>query len=512
MPSLMPTGKQQFFIPGTAIPLVGGKLYTYIAGTSSLKTTWQDAAGTIPNTNPITLDSTGSALVFWTGNYKIVLKDSLGNTVYTVDNYNTDLAAAFQASVASPAGSSIVGFVQAGAGAAARPLQDKARELVSITDYGANEEADDNAAAINKAIIYMQSVGGELLIPGQFRTSANHQIDGAGGIVSVLGNGPAASKLIATGANTPLTITGASECAVRSVGFDKVTRDQAGGNGLRIINTAYAVVDHVTAYGFLNGIKTEAVLTTLLTKVLTRFCDIGMYLARGDASCPNAITLLNCSSSLNNRFALRADEAASLLVLGGSMEGNGWGTQAIADGFHGGMIPDALAGMPVKQFGHVVDTLKNLPPELAEQGQAALAEIKSQFANKVMDAGRSTKGQWNQKAVRAYLANNGERMQQVFTPEEMGKFRTLLDAGDILATDQSYPGAAAQKHNLLRHGTMAAIKSGSTSAGAAIGGPVGAMVGAAVGEKAAGALGDAAALKAAQKRLVPLSSLIDGRQ
>jgi len=175
-------------------------------------------------------------------------------------------------------------------------------------------------------------------------------------------------------------------------------------------------------------------------------------------------------------------------------------------------IPDALAGMPVKQFGHVVDTLKNLPPELADQGQAALAEIKAQFANKVLDAGRSTKGQWNQKAVRAYLANNGERMQQVFTPEEMGKFRTLLDAGDILATDQSYPGAAAQKHNLLRHGTMAAIKSGSASAGAALGGPVGAMVGAAVGEKAAGALGDAAALKAAQKRLIPVSSLLSGGQ
>lgn len=175
-------------------------------------------------------------------------------------------------------------------------------------------------------------------------------------------------------------------------------------------------------------------------------------------------------------------------------------------------IPDALAGMPVQQFGHVVDTLKNLPPELADQGQAALGEIRAQFANKVLDAGRSTKGQWNQKAVRAYLANNGERMQQVFTPDEMGKFRTLLDAGDILATDQSYPGAAAQKHNLLRHGTMAAIKSGSTAAGAALGGPVGGMVGAAVGEKAAGALGDAAALKAAQKRLVPLSSLISGGQ
>jgi hypothetical protein len=175
-------------------------------------------------------------------------------------------------------------------------------------------------------------------------------------------------------------------------------------------------------------------------------------------------------------------------------------------------IPDALAGMPVRQFGHVVDTLKNLPPELADQGQAALAEIKAQFANKVLDAGRSTKGQWNQKAVRAYLANNSERMQQVFTPEEMGKFRTLLDAGDILATDQSYPGAAAQKHNLLRTGTMHAIRTGSTSAGAALGGPIGAAVGAAVGEKAAGALGDAASLKAAQKRLVPISSLLNGGQ
>jgi hypothetical protein len=174
-------------------------------------------------------------------------------------------------------------------------------------------------------------------------------------------------------------------------------------------------------------------------------------------------------------------------------------------------IPDALAGMPVKQFGHVVDTLNNLPPELADQGQAALGEIKAQFANKVLDAGRSTKGQWNQKAVRAYLANNSERMQQVFTPEEMGKFRTLLDAGDILATDQSYPGAAAQKHNLLRTGTMAAIKYGTAKIGAAAG-PVGAVAGAAAGEKIAQKLSDASSLKAAQKRLVPVKSLLDVRE
>lgn len=174
-------------------------------------------------------------------------------------------------------------------------------------------------------------------------------------------------------------------------------------------------------------------------------------------------------------------------------------------------IPDSLTGMSSDQFGHVVDTLKNLPPELADQGQAALAEIKAQFANKVLDAGRKTKGQWDQKAVRAYLANNNERMHQVFTPEEMGKFRTLLDAGDILVTDQRYPGSAVQKHNLLRTGTMAAIKYGTAKVGA-IAGPVGAVAGAAAGEKLAQKIGDAAALKAAQKRLVPLSSLINGGQ
>jgi hypothetical protein len=88
MASLMPTGKQQYFNPTSGRPLSGGLLYTYAAGTSTPKPTYQDAAGTIPNTNPITLDSTGSALVYWDGSYKVVLKDSSENTIYTVDNYN----------------------------------------------------------------------------------------------------------------------------------------------------------------------------------------------------------------------------------------------------------------------------------------------------------------------------------------------------------------------------------------------------------------------------------------
>lgn len=110
MPSLMPTAKQQFFYPGTSLPLVGGKLYTYAASTSTPQPTYQDAAGTVPNANPITLDATGSALIYWSGSYKIVLKDALGNLVYTVDNYSTDLTAALQAQLAKADGASQVGY------------------------------------------------------------------------------------------------------------------------------------------------------------------------------------------------------------------------------------------------------------------------------------------------------------------------------------------------------------------------------------------------------------------
>lgn len=48
------------FIDGTGKPLAGGFLYTYQAGTTTPLNTYVDSTGTIQNTNPIPLDSTGS--------------------------------------------------------------------------------------------------------------------------------------------------------------------------------------------------------------------------------------------------------------------------------------------------------------------------------------------------------------------------------------------------------------------------------------------------------------------
>jgi hypothetical protein len=85
MASILPTGKQ-VYLDNAGVPLVGGKVYTYAAGTSTLKATYQDQAGLIPNANPVVLNTRGEALIFWSGAYKIVLKDSLDNIIWSVDN------------------------------------------------------------------------------------------------------------------------------------------------------------------------------------------------------------------------------------------------------------------------------------------------------------------------------------------------------------------------------------------------------------------------------------------
>jgi hypothetical protein len=86
MASLSPPPKLQFF--GTnGLPLVGGKLYTYAAGTTTPLATYVDYTGTTTNTNPVILDSTGSANVWLpeTTSFKYILKTSAEVTLYTVD-------------------------------------------------------------------------------------------------------------------------------------------------------------------------------------------------------------------------------------------------------------------------------------------------------------------------------------------------------------------------------------------------------------------------------------------
>lgn len=92
MASLSPPPKLQFF-GSDGLPLVGGKLYTYAAGTSTPLATYTDFTEATQNTNPVILDSTGQANVWVpeTTTYKYILKTSAEVTLYTVDYVSVPL-------------------------------------------------------------------------------------------------------------------------------------------------------------------------------------------------------------------------------------------------------------------------------------------------------------------------------------------------------------------------------------------------------------------------------------
>lgn len=175
-------------------------------------------------------------------------------------------------------------------------------------------------------------------------------------------------------------------------------------------------------------------------------------------------------------------------------------------------VGDKIAGLPNAQFQHIVKTLRTVPPELKVSADAALAEIKAHMASRLIEAAKGRQAQWGAKDVTAYLNKNQIKFESVFSPEEMAKIRDLNDAGHILRLDTSYPGAAVQGHNLVRRGAMEAVHSVAAATGAVVGGSVGlpgigASVGSAVGRAVTSRFDEAAALRAAQKRWVPLSEV-----
>jgi hypothetical protein len=104
-------------------------------------------------------------------------------------------------------------------------------------------------------------------------------------------------------------------------------------------------------------------------------------------------------------------------------------------------VAQTIADMPVDQITHVLDTLRNVPPELQPQATAALSEIKAQFANRVAE-------QKTPRQLTKYMNDNREVMNRVFTPDEMVNLRDYHNAVHILATDTGYKGAAVQKINV----------------------------------------------------------------
>jgi len=88
--NLSPVGNGTTFFGSTGLPLSGGLIYTYQAGSSTPLATYSDNGGSIPNTNPIVLNSSGQAASeIWMiagYSYKFQIQTSAGVIIQTLDN------------------------------------------------------------------------------------------------------------------------------------------------------------------------------------------------------------------------------------------------------------------------------------------------------------------------------------------------------------------------------------------------------------------------------------------
>lgn len=185
MANIAPQPKLQFF-DANGHPLVGGKLYSYQAGTTTPLSTYTDSSGSTLNTNPIVLDSRGEASV-WLGSqsYKLKLTTSTDVEVWTVDNISS---AATLAQLAASNGAGLIGFIQDETDAVATTVLAKLQDYISVHDFMTEAQIADSqsgtptldmtaavqaAISTNKSVYFPQGVYlvDEIVIPTAARGS-----------------------------------------------------------------------------------------------------------------------------------------------------------------------------------------------------------------------------------------------------------------------------------------------------------------------------------------------------
>lgn len=163
MADLFPPPKIQFFdLNGN--PLVGGKLYTFAAGTSTPLATYTNSSGSTPNTNPIILDARGEANI-WIGSssYLMTLKDANDTQIWSIDNVQNISALV---TLAASSGSSLIGYTQGGAGSITRTVQGRLRDLTTVLDFGAIGDGVTNCtSAFSNYLTYCKANNTPFQIP-----------------------------------------------------------------------------------------------------------------------------------------------------------------------------------------------------------------------------------------------------------------------------------------------------------------------------------------------------------
>lgn len=178
---------------GTFGPLAGGKLYFYVAGSSTPQAVYTDATGLVALSNPVILDANGQSQ-FWLKsgqNYKVNLTDSSGvqQAGWPADNIPADQGTAILAALAASTGASMIGYQSPITGSVATTVQKVLQDFVTISQFGGDPTGTtDSTAAIQAAL----NNGGRIIVDGVFNFSSqlvikpNTHLEGWGWGLSVI--------------------------------------------------------------------------------------------------------------------------------------------------------------------------------------------------------------------------------------------------------------------------------------------------------------------------------------
>jgi hypothetical protein len=160
-------GKTQF-LDAAGVSLALGTVTLYVPGTTTPKQTWQDQAKTILNTLPtINLDAGGYAMIYGSGAYRQIVKDSIGTTIWDQiawANDPDDTIAAIEAEFAASSGAGKIGYSYSATypdGTEGKKLQ----EWLSVKDFGAKGDGSATDTAAIAAAIAAAPANGTLYFP-----------------------------------------------------------------------------------------------------------------------------------------------------------------------------------------------------------------------------------------------------------------------------------------------------------------------------------------------------------
>jgi hypothetical protein len=178
---ISPQPKLQF-LDNNGVPLSGGKVYTYSAGTTTPLTTYTDYTGSTANSNPVILDSRGECSIWLgTSSYKFKLTTSTDVEVWTVDNISVLTSSAN------------ITYVESGTGAVTQTVQSKLRlGYVYPEDFGAagNGSTNDTTAlqnALNTGRDVYLAAGKTYLHTVALSVTTNNQWFGGPGVLKTSG-------------------------------------------------------------------------------------------------------------------------------------------------------------------------------------------------------------------------------------------------------------------------------------------------------------------------------------